>query len=77
MPPFQILNMLNVCFASDGKACGLEPPHAELHSIERHDFDRLLPDVFDEPQKTKDAMRHLGLELGFSRKDDNGLDDIR
>jgi hypothetical protein len=77
MPSLQILNMLNVCLARDSKACGFEPPHAKLHTIERHDWDCLFADVIDEPGKTKYSLRNFGLELCFARKDDNRFDDAR
>lgn len=33
-PSLKTLNMLDVCLTADGKARSLEPPHAELNSIE-------------------------------------------
>lgn len=76
MPPLQTLDMLNVSLACDGKARSFQPPHAELHSIERNDLDGLFTNVIDEPGKVKHPVGNVGLELCFARKDDHRLDDV-
>jgi hypothetical protein len=41
--------MINVRLAGDGKTRSLNPTHAKLHSILRHDFDGLIVQVGNEP----------------------------
>ena len=59
VPPFEALNVLNVRLATDSKAHSFEPAHAELHSIEGHDFDGLFAQVINEPGDTKHPLRNL------------------
>jgi len=66
--------VFNVGLAADGEASGLEPSHAELHAISGHDLDSLFAQVVNEPGDTKHPLRDLGLELGVTGEDDNGLD---
>ena len=74
MPPLKTLNMLDVRFTADGEARSLEPSHAELNSIERHDFDGLFAKVIDEPGEAEHSRWNLGFELCFAGKDDDRFD---
>ena len=71
MLPFQVLNMLNVCLASDSEARRLEPSYTKLNSIERHNFASLFVDVMEKLRKTKYTVWNIRLELRFSHKDDH------
>ncbi len=57
MPPLKALNVVNVRLATDGEARSLEPAHAELHSIEGHDFDSLFAQVINKPGDTKNRFQ--------------------
>ncbi len=74
VPPLEALNVFNVRLATDGKARSLEPAHAELHSIEGHDFDSLFAQVINEPGDTKHPLRNLCHELRFACENDNRPD---
>jgi len=74
MPSLKALNMLDVCLAADSEARSFEPSHAELDSIERHDFDGLFAKVIDEPREAEHSLWNLGLELCFAGEDDNRSD---
>ncbi len=74
MPPLKTLYMLHVRLAADGEARSLEPSHAEVNSIERHDFDSLFAKVIDEPGEAEHSLWNLGPELCFSGEDDDRFD---
>src|SRR5262245_16572812 len=76
VPSLKTLNVFNVRHAADSKARGLDPTHAELQSIEGHDFHSLLAKVVNEPEDTKHPLRNLRLELRISRENDNRLDGV-
>lgn len=63
--------MLNVCFFGDGESSHFKPSHAELNSIDRHNFVCLVPDVIDVFFKTKDSARYRSLEFRIASEDDN------
>jgi hypothetical protein len=63
--------VFNVSLATDGKACCLEPSHAELYSIEGHHLFSLVAQVIDKPGETKHSLRNLGLEHRVASEYDN------
>lgn len=76
MPPLKTLNMLDVRLAADGETRSLEPSHAELNSMERHDFDGLFAKVIDELVEAEHSLWNLGFELSFAGKDDYRFDSV-
>jgi hypothetical protein len=76
VPARKTLNVFNVCFSRDSQAGRFEPAHAELHSIEGHNFGSLLVNVINELRELEDSARHFGLELCLARKDDNRRNDF-
>ena len=69
--------MFNVRIATDGESRSLDPAHAELYSIEGHDFDSLFVQVINKPGDTKHPLRNFCLELRFASENDNRLDGAR
>lgn len=74
MPPRKALDMLDIGLAAYGKARGLEPPHAELNTVDRHYFDSLFANILDEAgDATENTLWNFGLELCFSCEDNSRL----